>query len=78
QNLPDDPEEAAQMARQRLEEGTQSMQQAMRGILQDVVDVWSLGVFKVPAVIVDQRYVVYGESDVNQAIFKIKRYQEQK
>lgn len=52
------------------------LKQTMRLALQDVVDAWSLGVTKVPAVVIDN-YVVYGEADVNQAISQITAYQEE-
>ncbi|WP_446939641.1 TIGR03757 family integrating conjugative element protein, partial [Pseudomonas aeruginosa] len=35
---------------------------------QDVADAWSLGVEKIPAVVVDRQYVVYGEPDVSRAL----------
>ncbi|MGI3745919.1 MAG: TIGR03757 family integrating conjugative element protein [Janthinobacterium lividum] len=35
---------------------------------QGITDAWSLGVEKIPAVVVDRRYVVYGEADVGKAI----------
>jgi integrating conjugative element protein (TIGR03757 family) len=34
---------------------------------QGITDAWSLGVEKIPAVVVDRRYVVYGEADVAKA-----------
>ena len=46
----------------------------MAAAYQDIVEVWSFGVTKLPAVIVDRRYVVYGEPDVNSAVSLIKRY----
>lgn len=35
---------------------------------QGITDAWSLGVEKIPAVVVDRRYIVYGEADVAKAI----------
>ncbi|MFY0038678.1 DUF1525 domain-containing protein [Acinetobacter baumannii] len=35
---------------------------------QDATDAWSLGVEKIPAVVVDRQYVVYGEPDVPRAV----------
>lgn len=40
---------------------------------QGVTDAWSLGVEKLPAVVVDRRYVVYGEPDVAKAVVLIDR-----
>jgi integrating conjugative element protein (TIGR03757 family) len=39
-----------------------------------VLDAFSLGVTKVPAVVVDRRYVVYGEHDVAAALALIAAY----
>ncbi|NQD96830.1 DUF1525 domain-containing protein, partial [Pseudomonas sp. CrR25] len=38
------------------------------------VDAWSLGVTTIPAVIVDHRYVVYGEPDVAKAAALIEAH----
>lgn len=40
---------------------------------QGITDAWSVGVEKIPAVVVDRRYVVYGEADVAKAIAQIDR-----
>lgn len=40
---------------------------------QGVADAWSLGIEKIPAIVIDRRYVVYGESDVNHAVELIER-----
>lgn len=53
-------------------------QTAMRTLhqnMQDVVLAWQLGIEKLPAVIVDQRYVVYGVYDVAAALDKVHGYQ---
>lgn len=78
QNLPNDPEQAAQIVQKRVEEGGQMMQNTMREVLQGAVDAWSMGVTKIPAVIVDQRYVVYGQADVELALQKINTYKEKR
>lgn len=36
----------------------------MKQALEDTLEVYQLGITKIPAVIQDHRYVVYGESDV--------------
>jgi integrating conjugative element protein (TIGR03757 family) len=41
---------------------------------QGVVDAWSLGIITIPAVVVDQRYVVYGEPDVAKAVVLIEAH----
>lgn len=75
--LPDDPKQAAWIAKERLERSGTVLQQSMQATLQGVVDAWVLGVAKVPAVIVDRQFVIYGETDVNQAIEQIRKYREQ-
>lgn len=74
--LPDDPQRAAALVRQRLHNGGHALQQRLREAYQDVTDAWSLGITSIPAVIVDQRYVVYGESNLDQALVRIKRHRE--
>lgn len=73
--LPADPRQAAALMQQRLRSA--SAQQLGRDLAkahQDVADAWSLGVTKVPAVVVDGRYVVYGQPDVAAAVASIVRY----
>ncbi|MCL6641681.1 MAG: TIGR03757 family integrating conjugative element protein [Candidatus Rokubacteria bacterium] len=41
---------------------------------QGVADAWGLGLAKVPAVVVDRRYVVYGEPDVARAVARIESH----
>ncbi|MEF9677091.1 TIGR03757 family integrating conjugative element protein [Pectobacterium aroidearum] len=73
-NLPQDPARAAVIVQQRLREGGTALQQRINEAYQDVVDAWSLGITTLPAVIVDQRYVVYGEPDVAKAVARINTY----
>ncbi|WP_425335174.1 TIGR03757 family integrating conjugative element protein [Pectobacterium aroidearum] len=73
-NLPQDPAHAAIIVQQRLREGGTALQQRINEAYQDVVDAWSLGITTLPAVIVDQRYVVYGEPDVAKAVARINTY----
>ncbi|KTS76505.1 hypothetical protein NS274_15880 [Pseudomonas oryzihabitans] len=75
EGLPADPHQAAALMQQRLRSA--SAQQLGRDLVkahQDVADAWSLGVTKVPAVVVDRRYVVYGQPDVAAAVASIARY----
>ncbi|QWT42254.1 TIGR03757 family integrating conjugative element protein [Dickeya dadantii] len=67
-NLPQDPARAAIIVQQRLRAGGTALQQRINEAYQDVVDAWSLGITTLPAVIVDQRYVVYGEPDIARAV----------
>lgn len=75
--LPGDPSEAERIARLRLREGGMALQRRLQAAYQGVTDAWSLGVATVPAVVVDQRYVVYGESHVDKALARIDRYRRE-
>jgi integrating conjugative element protein (TIGR03757 family) len=72
--LPTDPQQAASVVRQRLQAGGVRLQQRMQTAYQGVVDAWSLGIATIPAVVVDRRYVIYGESNVDQAMARIAQY----
>ncbi len=74
--LPSDPAQAEKTARERLQHIDQIYQEALRSALQGAVNAWTLGITKIPAVIVDQRYVVYGESNVEQGVRRIKAHRE--
>ncbi|MDR0577987.1 MAG: TIGR03757 family integrating conjugative element protein [Candidatus Accumulibacter sp.] len=70
--LPADPGRASEIVRQRLREG--DIQDRLRKAYQGVVEARGLGIGKIPAVVVDQRYVVYGETDVAQAVTRIEAH----
>jgi len=70
-NLPRDPARAAATVQQRLTKGDSALQQRISEAYQGVADAWSLGITTLPAVVVDQRYVVYGEPDVAKAVARI-------
>ena len=72
--LPADPVRASVIVQQRLREGGQALQRRIGRAYQDVAEAWGLGIAKVPAVVVDRRYVVYGESDVARAAARIETY----
>ncbi|WP_313105163.1 TIGR03757 family integrating conjugative element protein [Stutzerimonas nitrititolerans] len=75
QGLPADPQRAASAAKERLssEEGRR-LTAELRRAYQDVADAKGLKVQKVPAVIVDRTYVVYGLADVAEATGLIDAY----
>ena len=75
--LPTTPTAAAVVARQRLHEGGAALQHQMTTAYQNVADAWSLGVAKIPAVVVGRRYVVYGEADVARAVAHISTYRSE-
>ncbi|UTW12354.1 TIGR03757 family integrating conjugative element protein [Marinobacterium rhizophilum] len=75
--LPRDPQHASDLAQQRLAQVDQKWQQRLQRAYQGVVDVWALGITKLPAVVVDRRYVVYGTSDLDQALGQIAHYRQE-
>jgi integrating conjugative element protein (TIGR03757 family) len=72
--LPPDPARAESMARERLNQGGADLQRRIASAYQGVTDAWSLGITSIPAVVVDQRYVVYGEPDVARAVAPIEQH----
>lgn len=73
--LPNDPNSAAALVQQRLRDGGPTLQRRIGSAYQGVADAWGLGIAKVPAVVVDRRYVVYGEPDVARAVARIEAHQ---
>ena len=73
-DLPSDPAESATIVQQRLKDGGDALQRRLADAYQGVTDAWSLGVTKIPAVVVDHRYVVYGETNVSRALARIEEY----
>lgn len=72
--LPNDPSRATAFVQQRLRDGGQALQRRIGSAYQGVADAWGLGIAKVPAVVVDRRYVVYGEPDVARAVARIEAH----
>lgn len=72
--LPPNPHQAALAARQLMSTpaGAALMQQ-LAAAQQGNADARSVGVAKVPAVVVDRRYVVYGQPDVRAAVKAINQ-----
>jgi len=73
-HLPADPQQAATLVRQRLHDGGEALQRRIGHAYQGVADAWGLGIAKIPAVVVDRRYVVYGEPDVARAVARIEAH----
>lgn len=73
-HLPADAQQAAALVRQRLHDGGEALQRRIGHAYQGVADAWGLGIAKIPAVVVDRRYVVYGEPDVSRAVARINAY----
>ena len=72
--LPVDPEQATAIVKRRLNNGGADLQRRIASAYQGVADAWSLGITSIPAVVVDQRYVVYGEPDVARAVVHIEQH----
>ncbi len=72
--LPTDPEQATVIVRRRLSSGGADLQRRIASAYQGITDAWSLGITSLPAVVVDRRYVVYGEPDVARAVARIKQH----
>lgn len=75
-DLPADAAKAAAIATQRLKEDRARLQQ-LAAAYQAVIDAWSLGIVKIPAVVVDRRFVVYGEPNVERALQQIERHRSE-
>jgi integrating conjugative element protein (TIGR03757 family) len=73
-DLPSDPKQAAAIVQQRLKQDGGKLQQRLAGAYQGVADAWALGVTQIPAVVIDRRYVIYGETDVGRAVSRIEAY----
>lgn len=72
--LPTDSGKAVAEVRERL--ATSAITQQLADAYQDVTDAWRVGVTKIPAVVVDRRYVIYGDADVAHAVARIQAYRE--
>jgi integrating conjugative element protein (TIGR03757 family) len=76
--LPGNSDAANTMLRRRLQAGGTALQQRMAAAYQGIVDAWHLGITRIPAIVVDRRYVVYGEPDMALAVSRIERYREER
>lgn len=77
-DLPPDPQLAAAIIHVRLSSPSgKRLQSDLTKAQQDITDAWSMGIEKIPAVVVDRRYVVYGEPDVAKALELINRARSQ-
>lgn len=77
-NLSADPATAIALVKHRQREGGPALQRRMTTAYQNVADAWGLGVAKIPAVVVDRSYVVYGDTDVARAITRIDAYRRER
>jgi integrating conjugative element protein (TIGR03757 family) len=79
QGLPADPQQAMAIVRQRMQSPDgQRLQKDLALAQQGTADAWALGISKIPAVVVDRQFVIYGEPSVPVAVQQIARYRESK
>lgn len=76
-DLPANQGSAEAIARHRLQDGGPGLQRELASAWQGIADAWSLGITTLPAVVVDRRYVVYGEPDVDKAVARIEAYRRE-
>ncbi|AVI83139.1 integrating conjugative element protein [Pseudomonas syringae pv. tomato] len=75
EGLPANPQQATAIMQQRLKSSdAQRLQRDLALAQQNLVDAWSIGVTKVPAVVVDRKFVVYGETDATAAEHRIAQW----
>jgi integrating conjugative element protein (TIGR03757 family) len=70
-NLPADPSKAQAIVQQRL---TPALSARLTQAHQDVADAWSMGVTRIPAVVIDRKHVIYGETDIQRALERIEQH----
>jgi integrating conjugative element protein (TIGR03757 family) len=74
--LASDPTRAAQQVQHKLRAEGGQVSRRLSLAYQSVVEAWRVGILKVPAVVVDGRFVVYGDTDIAHALSLIGQYQE--
>ncbi|MFI3048671.1 TIGR03757 family integrating conjugative element protein [Pseudomonas coronafaciens] len=75
EGLPANQQQAITIMQQRLKNAdAQRLQRDLALAQQNLVDAWSIGVTKVPAVVVDRTFVVYGEPNVLAAEQRIAQW----
>ncbi|KAA8705091.1 TIGR03757 family integrating conjugative element protein [Pseudomonas cannabina] len=75
EGLPANQQQAIAIMQQRLKSSdVQRLQRDLALSQQNLVDAWSIGVTKVPAVVVDRTFVVYGETNVLAAEQRIAQW----
>ena len=72
-DLPANPQEAERLMRARMQSGEwETMEAELQRNAEGLAKAKALGVTKIPAIVIDDRYVVYGVSDVSRAIEMIE------
>ncbi|EHC5873796.1 TIGR03757 family integrating conjugative element protein [Salmonella enterica subsp. enterica serovar Eastbourne] len=62
-DLPADPDQAAHLVQRRLEQGGKALQHQLATAYQGVTEAWTLGVAKIPAIVMDRHYAFQAASD---------------
>ncbi|MCX8984243.1 TIGR03757 family integrating conjugative element protein [Citrobacter portucalensis] len=76
--LSDNPQQAEKQARHIMQQPDWKTQEAqLTGAYQSLITAWSVGIAKTPAVVFDNRYVVYGTTDIALAQQLLEKWQEQ-
>lgn len=76
--LSQNPQQAEQQARLRMQQADWKTQEArLTQAYQSLLDAYTQGIKKVPAVVFDDRYVVYGTTDVELAQQRFDDWREQ-
>lgn len=76
--LSDNPAEAEQQVRGIMQQPDWKVREAqLTAAYQVLTDAWSLGIARVPAVVFDDRYVVYGTTDTTLAKQLFDKWREQ-
>jgi integrating conjugative element protein (TIGR03757 family) len=76
--LPKDQETASQIVRQRLAGQRALFSRRMSTAYRGVLEAWALGVLKVPAIVVDGQFAVYGDANVAHALTLIEQFRRQR
>lgn len=74
--LPADPNQASALVLQRLQDSGGAIQARIKRAYQDNDEARSLGISKVPAVVIDRQFVVYGETNVDRAVARIEAHRK--
>lgn len=74
QGLPINPQEAVAAVRERLR--SRAITEQLATAYQGVTDAWRVGITTIPAIVIDQRYVIYGDADAAHAVARIQAYRE--
>ena len=73
-DLPSDPARAQAIALLRLRDGGGTLDRELGDAYEEIAQAWSLGITTLPAVVVERRYVVYGDADVSRALARIEAF----